>query len=55
MEDGWTLSEAIKLEPQRLGKRAGWRRIAVRFRVESGKWSAAYRVDDILIDPRRFN
>ena len=54
-KDGWTLSEAIKLEPQRLGKRAGWRRIAVRFRVESGRKSAAYRVDDVLIDPRRFN
>jgi hypothetical protein len=54
-KDGWTLSDAIKLEPQRLGKRAGWRRIAVRFRVESGKKAASYRVDDVLIDPRRFN
>jgi len=54
-KDGWELSDDIKLEPQRLGKRAGWRRIAIRFRVESGKKSAAYRVDDVLIDPRRFN
>ena len=54
-KDGWKLSDDIKLEPQRLGKRAGWRRIAIRFRVESGKKSAAYRVDDVLIDPRRFN
>ena len=34
-KDGWELSDDIKLEPQRLGKRAGWRRIAIRFRVES--------------------
>ncbi len=54
-KDGWRLSDDIKLEPQRLGKRSGWRRIAIRFRVESGKKASAYRVDDILIDPRRLN
>jgi hypothetical protein len=53
--DGWRLSDDIKLEPQRLGKRSGWRRIAIRFRVEPGKKASAYRVDDILIDPRRLN
>ncbi len=52
--DGWRLSEDIKLEPQRLGKQSGWRKIALRFRVEPGKKPAAYRIDDILIDPRRF-
>ena len=54
-KDGWKLSDDIKLEPQRLGKAWGWRRIAIRFRVESDHKSAAYRVDDILIDPRRSN
>jgi hypothetical protein len=54
-KDGWRLSDDIKLEPQRLGKRSGWRRIAIRFRVEPGKKASAYRVDDILIDPRRLN
>ena len=54
-KDGWRLSDDIKLEPQRLGKRSGWRRIAIRFRVEAGKKASAYRVDDILIDPRRLN
>lgn len=54
-KDGWRLSEAIKLEPQRLGKRWGWRRVALRFRVETGRRSSAYRIDDILVDPRRFN
>lgn len=54
-KDGWKLSDDIRLEPQRLGKRSGWRRIAIRFRVETGKKASAYRVDDILIDPRRLN
>jgi hypothetical protein len=54
-KDGWELSDDIKLEPQRLGKAWGWRRIAIRFRVESDNKSAAYRVDDVLIDPRRHN
>jgi hypothetical protein len=54
-KDGWQLSDDIKLEPQRLGKVSGWRRIAIRFRVAAGRKPAAYRVDDILIDPRRFN
>jgi hypothetical protein len=54
-KDGWKLSDDVKLEPQRLGKKSGWRRIAIRFRVESDHKSAAYRVDDVLIDPRRLN
>jgi len=54
-KDGWRLSDDVKLEPQRLGKRSGWRRIAIRFRVEEGRKGSAYRVDDILIDPRRLN
>ena len=53
--DGWKLSEDIKLEPQRLGKKWGWRKVAIRFRVESEKKSASYKVDDVLIDPRRSN
>ncbi len=53
--DGWALSDDIKLEPQRLGKKSGWRKIAIRFRVEPGKKPATYQVDDLLIDPRRFN
>jgi hypothetical protein len=56
VKDGWRLSDSVNLEPQRLGKRWGWRRIAIRFRVDAGKKSAAaYRVDDLLVDPRRFN
>jgi hypothetical protein len=54
-KDGWRLSDDVKLEPQRLGKAAGWRRIAIRFRVESDNKSADYRIDDVLIDPRRHN
>jgi hypothetical protein len=46
----WGLSKDFKLEPQRAGKRAGWRKVAIRFRADAheGDW----RVDDILIDPR---
>jgi hypothetical protein len=54
-KDGWKLSDDVKLEPQRLGKAAGWRKIAVRFRVKPGNKPAAYRIDDILIDPRLHN
>jgi hypothetical protein len=54
-KDGWRLSDDIKLEPQRLGKASGWRRIAIRFRVSPGSKPGAYRVDDVLIDPRRLN
>jgi hypothetical protein len=54
-KDGWTLSDDVKLEPQRLGKVAGWRKIAVRFRVKPGTKPAAYRIDDVLIDPRLHN
>ena len=51
-KDGWELSDDIKLEPQRLGKQAGWRKVAVRFRVKPGKKASTYKVDDLLIDPR---
>jgi hypothetical protein len=54
-KDGWKLSDDIKLEPQRLGKQSGWRKIAVRFRVKPGKKAASYKIDDVLIDPRRYN
>ena len=54
-KDGWQLSDDIKLEPQRLGKQSGWRKVALRFRVEEGKKPASYRIDDVLIDPRKFN
>ncbi len=52
-KDGWELSDDIKLEPQRLGKHSGWRKVALRFRVTPGKKAATYKIDDVLIDPRR--
>jgi hypothetical protein len=54
-KDGWKLTDDIKLEPQRLGKQSGWRKIAVRFRVKPGKKTASYKIDDVLVDPRRYN
>jgi hypothetical protein len=46
----WGLTKDFKLEPQRAGKKAGWRKVAIRFRADDheGDW----RVDDSLIDPR---
>ena len=54
-KDGWKLSDDIKLEPQRLGKRWGWRRVALRLRNISGKKPGVFQVDDILVDPRLHN
>lgn len=56
-KDGWQLSDDIKLEPQRLGKQRGWRRVALRFRNESNtnKKPGTFRIDDVLIDPRLHN
>jgi hypothetical protein len=54
-KQGWELSDDVKLEPQRLGKQSGWRKVAVRFRVKPGKKAATYKVDDLLVDPRLFH
>jgi hypothetical protein len=54
-KDGWQLTSDVKLEPQRLGKASGWRKIAIRFRVNPGNKPASYQIDDVLIDPRRYN
>jgi hypothetical protein len=48
----WKLMKDVKLEPQRAGKKAGWRRVALRFRVPAAKKGAVWNVDNILIDPR---
>jgi hypothetical protein len=48
----WTLMKDVKLEPQRAGKKAGWRRVALRFRVPATKKGAVWNVDNILVDPR---
>jgi hypothetical protein len=48
----WKLMKDVKLEPQRAGKHAGWRRVALRFRVPATKKGAVWNVDNILIDPR---
>jgi hypothetical protein len=54
-KDGWRLSDDIKLEPQRVGKASGWRKVALRFRAKQGNKDGEFRIDDILIDPRRCN
>jgi|1186.fasta_scaffold21750_1 hypothetical protein len=48
----WKLMKDVKLEPQRAGKTAGWRRVALRFRVPATKKGAVWNVDNVLIDPR---
>jgi hypothetical protein len=54
-KDSWKLSDDIQLEPQRLGKKWGWRRVALRFRNVSGKKPGTFQVDDVLVDPRLHN
>jgi len=50
---GWELSDRIDLDPLHgLKKGAGWRLVAVRVSVPSGKPGAKVHVDDVLIDPR---
>jgi len=50
---GWELSDRINLDPLHgLKKGAGWRLVAVRVSVPSGKPGAKVHVDDVLIDPR---
>jgi hypothetical protein len=48
----WKLMKDVKLDPQRAGKTAGWRRVALRFRVPATKKGAVWNVDNILVDPR---
>jgi hypothetical protein len=49
--DGWHLSDDIKLSPDRGGKFAGGRPVALRFTSDSdrGTWS----IDNIYVDPKR--
>ena len=49
---GWELSDRIKLEPYHGVKRGGWRLVAVRISVKSGKPATSVRIDDVLVDPR---
>jgi hypothetical protein len=48
----WKLSKDVKLEPQSTGKEAGWRKVALRFRVPATKKGGTWKVDSILVDPR---
>jgi hypothetical protein len=40
----------VPLKPKTAGKDAGWRRVALRFRVAANA-GADWRVDDVLVDP----
>ena len=48
----WTLAKDVPLQPATAGKRAGWRRVALRFSVPLGRSGADWRIDDVLVDPR---
>ena len=49
-KDGWSLTEDVKLSPERGGKFAGGRPVALRFTNNSdhGSW----QIDNIYVDPR---
>jgi len=51
-QQAWKLMKDVKLEPQRAGKRAGWRRVALRFSVPATKKGGVWNVDNVLVDPR---
>jgi len=46
----WALTKDIKLDPQRGGKEAGWRRVAFRFVAHKDKGD--FQIDDLYVDPR---
>jgi opacity protein-like surface antigen len=46
----WSLAKDVPLKPKTAGKDAGWRRVALRFRVAANA-GADWRVDDVLVDP----
>jgi hypothetical protein len=45
-----SLAKDVPLKPKTAGKDAGWRRVALRFRVAANA-GADWRVDDVLVDP----
>jgi hypothetical protein len=49
---GWQLTNKINLHANHGLKRGGWRLVAIRIWVRSGKPGARVRVDDVLVDPR---
>jgi hypothetical protein len=51
-QQAWKLMKDVKLEPQRAGKKPGWRRVALRFSVPETKKGGVWNVDNILVDPR---
>jgi hypothetical protein len=50
-KDGWHATEDVKLSPERGGKKAGARQVALRFTNDSdrGNW----RIDNVYVDPFR--
>ena len=48
---GWGLTDRIKLEPMHGLKQGGWRLVALRVSVRSGKPGTSVRIDDVLVDP----
>jgi hypothetical protein len=47
---GWAATEDIKIDPERGGKEAGWRRVAFRFVAHKDKGD--FRIDNLYVDPR---
>jgi hypothetical protein len=47
---GYGLTKDIKIDPQRGGKEAGWRRVAFRFVAHKDKGD--FHVDNLYVDPR---
>ncbi len=50
-KDGWEVTNDIKVKPERGGKTAGWRLVALRFTAKSDR-VGTWLVDDVFVDPR---
>jgi hypothetical protein len=48
--DGWRVTKDVDLHPDRGGKKAGWRLVALRFTADGDQGS--WLIDNIYVDPR---
>jgi hypothetical protein len=50
-KDGWKVTDDVNLHPDRGGKDAGWRLVALRFTADGDQ--SSWLVDDVYVDPKR--
>ncbi len=50
-KDGWHVTKDINVKPERGGKTAGWRLVALRFTAKDDR-EGTWLIDDVFVDPR---